>query len=135
MVALQAPVRLHEAAGRRGGERSSAAAAISMRIIQTPSSSIAIGLTVGSSLRPRQLWESRDDRQRTAFSEFDVVDVRSGSFLKQRQDFTLGAVETAHAGVILRSDDHVERLEAQLRRFDGALRRGSADEVVQPSCR
>ena len=71
----------------------------------------------------------------TAFSELDVVDVRSGSFLEQREEFILGAVETVHAGVILRPDDHVERLEAQLRRFDGALRRGSANEVVQPSCR
>ena len=49
----------------------------------------------------------------TAFAEFDVVDVGRSPFLEQRQEFMLGAVETAHACVGLRPDDEIQGDQAE----------------------
>ena len=81
------------------------------------SSSMAVGLTVGWSLRPAAGVGAERGGARigpdirapaAAFAELDVVDVRGGAGLEQRQQLMLGPIEAAHAGVGLGPDDEVE---------------------------
>src|SRR5271166_1945376 len=55
-----------------------------------------------------------------AFAEFDVVDVRGGAGLEQRQQLMLGPIEAAHAGIGLGPDNEVQGDQADLqgRRVD-----------------
>ena len=88
------------------------------------SSTIAVGLTVGWSSRPRRASEPARRRRigpdvrapAPAFAKLDVVDVRGGAVLEHGQQLVLGPVEAAHAGVGLRPDDQVEGFEAELDR-------------------
>ncbi len=51
-----------------------------------------------------------------AFAEFDVVDVRRGPLLEQRQKLMLRAIEAAHASVGLRPDNEIQGDEVEFRR-------------------
>src|SRR5580658_2689166 len=46
-------------------------------------------------------------------AEFDIVDVRGGSILKQRQELVLGAIEAAHARIGLGPYDEIERVQVE----------------------
>jgi hypothetical protein len=47
----------------------------------------------------------------TTLAELNVVHMRRRAILEQGQELVLGAVEAAHAGVGLRPDNEVQRLE------------------------
>jgi Recombinase len=68
----------------------------------------------------------------TTFVEFDVVDVRHSPFLEQRQEFMLGAVETAHADVGLRPDDEIQGDQAEFRSSGMSGRKASPIDETAP---
>ena len=82
--------------------------------------------------RDRSRRSSASDR----VAQFDIVDVRGGAVLEQRQEFVLGAVEAAHAGVGLRPDDEIQGDEAEFRgggvdsRRSAPVDEGAADAAV-----